>query len=188
MNTATHLLTAVAVLARPGRPGRNTAVVAGALLPDAWIFGFWGWHRAQGVPELRLWRELYWQEPWQTVGAIANSAPLGLAILVAGLVTRVSWLAVLGGAMLIHLALDFPVHADDAHRHFWPITDWRFHAPFSYWDLRYHADKVIWLEAALTAACLVVLWRRFGGRPARAALGLLAAGYVGAYAYFALVF
>ncbi|MEL7173895.1 MAG: hypothetical protein AAFN05_13140, partial [Pseudomonadota bacterium] len=88
MNTATHLLTAVAVLARPGRPGRNTAVVAGALLPDAWIFGFWGWHRAQGVPELRLWRELYWQEPWQTVGAIANSAPLGLAILVAGLVTR----------------------------------------------------------------------------------------------------
>ncbi|MEM8760380.1 MAG: cobalamin biosynthesis protein CobQ [Pseudomonadota bacterium] len=188
MNTATHLLTAAAALARPHRPVRNTAVLIGALLPDAWIFGFWGWYRVQGVPELRLWRELYWQEPWQTIGAAANSAPLAVTLLSVGLWARLSWLAVLAGAMLIHLALDFPVHADDAHRHFWPLSDWRLHAPLSYWDVRYHADKVIWVEAALTAACLVILWRRFGGRPARAALTLLAMGYLGAYAYFAWVF
>ncbi|MEM7496776.1 MAG: cobalamin biosynthesis protein CobQ [Pseudomonadota bacterium] len=187
MNTATHLLTAAAALSRRGEPGRNAAVVVGALLPDAWIFGFWGWHRVQGVPEWRLWRELYWQEPWQTVGAIANSAPLAVTLLAAGFIARLPWLAVLGGAMLIHLALDFPVHADDAHRHLWPLSDWRFHSPLSYWDTRHHAGAVIWIEAALTAACLTLLWQRFDTRLPRAALALLAAGYVGAYAYFALV-
>ncbi|MEM7526864.1 MAG: cobalamin biosynthesis protein CobQ [Pseudomonadota bacterium] len=187
MNTATHLVVAGAALARPGRPGRNLAVVLGALLPDIWIFGFWAYYRAQGVPEWRLWRELYWQEPWQTVGAIANSAPLAVACFVAGLILRRRWLMVLAGAMLLHLALDFPVHADDAHRHLWPLLDWRFHSPLSYWDVRHHADIVIWVEAAITIACLAVLARRFDAWPVRAALALLMLGYVGAYGYFAIM-
>ncbi|MGF1551312.1 MAG: cobalamin biosynthesis protein CobQ [Paracoccaceae bacterium] len=187
MNTATHLVVAAAALTRPRARRANAAAVAGALLPDAWIFAFYGWSRASGLSERAIWRDTYWSEPWQTVGAVANSAPLAALCLGAGLAMRRPWVAALALAWLSHLALDFPVHAEDAHRHFWPISDWRFRAPFSYWDERHHAGVVRWVELALLAVGSVVLWRRFEGRGVRAALGVGAAAFVAPYFWFALV-
>ena len=86
-------------------------------------------------------------------------------------------------AALIHMATDFPVHAEDAYRHFWPLTDWRFYSSLSYWDINHHAAWVRLIDVAIAAISGLVLWRRFSTRRfsalwVRAVLGLLAIGYL----------
>ena len=170
MNTPTHMLAAAAVLTEPDNRLRNAAVLFGGLLPDVSIFVLFGWARLQGIPQWEIWRELYWQEPWQTLSAISNSFPLWLAILAIAVALRSRLAMVLAGAVLIHLALDFPVHANDAHKHFWPLTDWRFHSPLSYWDTDHHSRYVMLAELGLCLAAITVLWRRFSSLLVRGAL------------------
>ena len=171
MNTPTHMLTAAALLTESGDRRRNWAVVFGALLPDLSIFALVGWARLiEDVPHHQIWRHLYWQEPWQTLSAISNSYVVWavLALLAYWLGWRV--LLFVAGAALVHLSLDFPFHASDAHKHFWPLIDWRFHSPFSYWDGNHHSQWVGLLELGLVLASMAVLWRRFSSRVVRGAL------------------
>jgi len=170
MNTATHILTASAILTRRNRPYRNAAIVFGALLPDLSIFALFAWAKWNGFSQAQIWRELYWQEPWQTLGAISNSFPIWLIVLGIGLLLRSKITIAVAAAALIHLCLDFPVHADDAHKHFWPVTDWRFHSPLSYWDTDHHSGYVIVAEFLLCLVGLAVLWLRFSGWLVRSAL------------------
>lgn len=172
MNTPTHMLAAAALLSRKRQPGRNTAVLLGAIVPDLSIFVLFGWARANGIPQHEIWTSLYWQEPWQTISAISNSFPIWSLLLVIGLATRQHLVTVLAAAVLIHLALDFPVHASDAHKHFWPLTDWRFHSPLSYWDTNHHSRIVMLAELMLCIACIAVLGRRHDGWIVRSMLGL----------------
>ena len=123
MNTPTHVIAASAILARPDAKWRNRAVLAGALLPDLSIYVLVIWAAMTGGLDNSLWTETYWTEPWQTLGAISNSIPLALAVLGVAIWKRSSLFTVFAGALLIHAALDLPVHADDAHRHFWPVSD-----------------------------------------------------------------
>ncbi|MEL7485700.1 MAG: cobalamin biosynthesis protein CobQ [Pseudomonadota bacterium] len=162
VNTLTHILAAAAALARPGEPTRNYAALVGALAPDISIFVFYGWTKfTTSLTERQIWREAYWTEPWQIIGAISNSVPLAAALLAAGVIAKARMLILFAGAMLIHTAMDFPVHADDAHRHFWPVTDWRFHSPVSYWDASRHVAVGAGLELAVVALSTMFLWRRF---------------------------
>ncbi|MDQ6971679.1 MAG: hypothetical protein Q9M30_03440 [Mariprofundaceae bacterium] len=36
--------------------------------------------------------------------------------------------------MFLHSCFDFPLHHNDAHHHFYPLSMWQFHSPVSYWD------------------------------------------------------
>ncbi|MEO0792157.1 MAG: hypothetical protein AAFY27_06385 [Pseudomonadota bacterium] len=187
MNTITHALAAAVALNTTGAPVRNAAVFLGALVPDLWIFGFYGWSKfVDGETSNRIWSVLYWQEPWQTIGAVFNSAPLFAGLLALGVVLRSTLLVVVSAAALIHIGLDFPVHADDAHRHLWPLTDWRFHSPISYWDPQHHGRIVSLLEIAGAMALIVVLWRRVNALWVKAILTLAAFGYAAVPAYFIL--
>jgi len=171
LNTPTHILTAAALFTKPGEPRRNWAVLIGALLPDLSIFALVAWARwIEDIPHQKIWREVYWQEPWQTLGAISNSFVIwGAVALLAGLL---GWRLVLflALAVLAHLALDLPFHADDAHKHFWPLTDWRFHSPLSYWDNNHHGGWVSALELGIVLTSIAVLWLRFHSRIVRGAL------------------
>lgn len=188
MQTPTHILVAAALFARPAAPRRNALVFAAALLPDLSIFVLFGWARLiRGATEHEVWRVLYWQEPWQLLNAVSNSFPLWGLVLAAGLVARRQLVAVFAGAGLMHLALDFPVHNSDAHRHFWPLSDWRFHSPLSYWDQRHNGDIVGWGEIVLALALMAVLAVRFGSTATRVLLSLAALSYVAVPAYFRLM-
>lgn len=78
-----------------------------------------------------------------------------------------------GLTALLHIALDAPVHASDAYRHFWPLSDWRFFSPLSYWETLHHAQWVALFEAALVALCTFMLWRRFKALWVRGMLALI---------------
>ncbi len=179
------MLTAAALLSKSGDSRRNWAIVAGGLLPDLSIFVLVGWARLiENLPHRQIWREVYWQEPWQTLSAISNSYVIwGLLALVA---YRMGWHIALfvAAAALVHLSLDFPFHASDAHKHFWPLTDWRFHSPLSYWSDHHHARWVGILELGLVLASMGILWQRFESRIVRGALLIGLASLVAVPAFF----
>lgn len=176
MNTPAHLIFGAAAFARPGDRRVNVAALAGALLPDLSLYLMASWSLfVLRLPPETVFGELYFSDRWQAVFAVDNSIPLWSLVLGVGLVLRNRVVVAFAGAGLLHLALDFPLHHDDARRHFWPVSDWVFQSPLSYWDSRFHGNIVGPLEIAACLALCGVLWRRFREWPARALI-LIAAG------------
>ena len=192
MNTPTHLLISSALLSRPGDKPRNWAVIAGALVPDAYLYGLFLWSKAVALPERELWGRVYWEPSVQFWSALSNSIPLYLALLVTGLVItgRHKWvsaiLVIFSLSALLHMAFDFPFHNSDAHRHFSPISDWRFHSPLSYWNEAFYGRWVGLFELGLALGLILVLWRRFKSRLVRGMLTLGAMSYIAVPLYFTL--
>jgi len=179
MNTPTHFLVAAAILSRPDAHRRNLAMAAGALTPDLSIFVFFAWTQIfTSLSMEQIWREAYWTEPWQLLGAISNSAPLAIAAFAVSIWRKIPLLTVFALAALIHGVLDFPLHADDAHRHFWPLTDWRFQSPVSYWHASHHGRIGAAIEAVAFFVSCAVLWTRFHSRWVRTAIGGLVIVYL----------
>ena len=186
MQTQTHLLLASAALGRRATRREHAAILGGALLPDLSIFALAAWAAARGVPGEVVWSEMYWVEPWQTLSGLSNSVFVWGIVAAAGWLARQRWLLLLGLAALLHVAFDLPVHAEDAHRHFWPVSAWRFFSPVSYWDPAHHGRIASLVEAAGGVALCGLLWRRHARRAVRALLLLLAAAYVAVPLFFAL--
>ncbi len=214
MNSQTHLLIAATLIAEPGQPRRNMAALAGAFAPDAAIYGLWIWSKVQGIPESTIWGELYWRQPWQTYTALGNSLPVYAAILLAGLMAARGttaagpqmpspaptiadrWRAfvrsqplivVFALAALTHLAGDFPVHVDDAHAHIWPLSDWRFQSPVSYWNPRHYGNWFSLFEICLGISLSIILFRRFHALWVRGLMAFAIVAYIAVPAYFILI-
>ena len=83
----------------------------------------------------------------------------GLLIAWAFWAKKAGWIA-FAGAALLHIAVDFPLHGEDARMNFWPISDWVFRSPVSYWDTRAGAGLVGPVEIILSVAAAVLLLRR----------------------------
>lgn len=148
------------------------------------MFVMVGWERWVERQTLEtIFREIYYSGKWDLPIDVSNSIPVFAAVTLVGLALRVEWLWVLGAAALLHVVLDLPLHNDDGHPHFWPLTSWVFESPVSYWDPAHHGRLVSVLELALCLALAAVLLKRFRGWPAwllvLAALGLEAATSVG---------
>ena len=212
MMTQTHGLVAAALLTSPNRSKRhNFAVLLGSLMPDIAIFGLYAWSKIEKIPESILWRDVYFSEPMLTITAIGNSLPLYLFVLFVAMgvgavrskkacltvdvglgQTHFSWLvtrsaiALFALAAITHLVGDFPVHAADAHPHFWPFSDWRFHSPISYWDSNHYGHVFFYVEAILGVMLSIILFRRFKVASVRALIGLLMCAYVAVPLYFSL--
>ncbi len=171
MNTPSHVIFALAAFGRRGAPGRNAAAVAGGLAPDLSLYLLAGWAMGvRGATPGEVFGTLYPSDTWQAVFAVDNS------FVIWGVVALAAWAAdrrlalVFAAAALLHLALDFPVHHDDARRHFWPLTDWVFVSPVSYWDTAHHGGIAGRVELAAALVCLAVLWRRHADRLGRRAV------------------
>jgi hypothetical protein len=187
MMTQTHLLIASGLFIRAGQPKRNMAVIAGALAPDVVIYVLFVYAVITGIPQSTLWNETYWAESWQAWVAVGNSAPLYGGLLLTSLLVaapkdgRARWEslpALFALAALTHLAADLPLHNDDAHSHFWPVSDWRFQSPFSYWDRDHHAGVLAPLELLLGFGLLTLLFRRFKRRGTRILLSVAGIAYL----------
>lgn len=168
MNTPAHIIMAAAVFAKPDQPKRNTAALVGGLLPDASLYTLAGWHLfVLGTPPQTVFDEYYFSDAWQSIFAIDNSFILWGMVLALGLWFKITWLWVLAGAALLHIGFDFPLHHDDGRMHFWPVSDWIFQSPVSYWDRKHYGGFVGPIETGLCLILLVILWRRFAGWFAR---------------------
>ena len=183
MNSPTHTLLALALLSKRGVRKRNWAIFLGSIIPDLAIY-LWFPYQAliKGESGKRIWEELYFEAPMQNAVALFNSIPIYAALAVIGFIARGKlWgkcLLVFTLAALVHMATDLPVHNHDAYRHFWPISEWRFYSPFSYWETDHHAGWVSLIEAAIALGSIFILWRRFPKLWVKIVLGVLAAAYI----------
>lgn len=181
MITTTHALISQAIVRRsPWRHAVWPALI-GSILPDAFLGVFIAWFVATGVPAEQAWNEVYFTEPWVAIGAISNSFILWGLVTAAGAAWWLKsrslrpsrWpviIMVFGLSGLGHIAIDFLTHADDAHQHFWPISEWRFISPFSYWDPEHNSAFIMPIEGLIT---LVTSWVVWGDTKSRAAKALL---------------
>jgi hypothetical protein len=151
----------------------TAAAVLGSLAPDLSLYLMASWALyVQGIAPEVVFGQLYFSSVWQDVFAVDNSIPLWTLALMTGLALRSPVAAAFAGAGLLHLAFDLPLHNEDARRHFWPLSDWVFRSPFSYWDQSRHAGVIGALEIAACVALSVLLWRRFRNRLARVLIAL----------------
>lgn len=162
MNTPAHLIFGVAAFGRPDATRVTIAALFGAMLPDLSLYGLAGWELIiQGTRPNVVFGQMYYSEEWQRIFRIDNSFVLwGIACGIA-LMLKSRVLIALTGAVLLHLLLDFPLHNDDARAHFWPITDWKFISPVSYWDPQYYGHIVGPIEIGAVLICSLYVLKRF---------------------------
>lgn len=162
MNTPAHLIFGTAFFARPARAPVLAAALAGAMLPDASLYVLVGWALlVQHIPPQIVFNELYFSDTWQSIFAVDNSALLWGAALGVGVWRRSALWIAFAGAGLLHIGLDFALHHDDGRSHFWPLTNWVFASPVSYWDRGHGAGLIAPLEGLACIALTGVLLRRF---------------------------
>jgi len=138
MNTQTHALMGAALLGAAGDHGLTSMAILGGVLPDLpaillvvharWI---------ERLEFREIFGTLYFSRRWQTILAPWHSLPLWLFALATAFRLQSPYLVAFAASGLIHIAIDFFVHVDDAHRHVWPVSNWRFRSPVSYWDRNY---------------------------------------------------
>ena len=162
MNTPAHLIFGMTAFAKVGQPKVIAAALAGGLIPDLSLYLMAGWHLGVlGTPTDIVFGQLYFSNTWQSIFRIDNSMILWVIALVLGIMWRAPVMIALCGAALLHLGLDFLLHHDDGRAHFWPVTNWIFQSPVSYWDRRHYGDIVGPIEIGMSLVCCVYLWRKF---------------------------
>ena len=158
MNTPAHIIFSLALLGRENAWRYAIAIAIGAVLPDVGMLIFYGWQKLQGIEESIIWSDIYFRPHWQNFFDLTNSIPLILIAIIIAAWQQRKFFTLLFASMLLHCLLDLPVHHDDAHRHFFPFSDWRFASPFSYWDREHYGNVIGNLEIAAFFVCLIWLW------------------------------
>lgn len=137
-------------------------IVIGGILPDAPIFVLYFWAKfVRRQPEKQIWSETYELPFWQNIVATFHSIPLAFLGVAVAHYSGLLGVEVLCLSMVLHSLLDFPVHNDDAHRHFFPVSNYRFISPISYWNPRHHGQAVSTVEKLLVLGATIYLLPSF---------------------------
>jgi len=183
VNTPTHVLLNWALLGRGAGRSHERAILLGALLPDLPMFVFWLWQTlARGWSQREIWDRIYFDPQWQLIFDSFNSIPLYVGAALVGLWARHRAATFCAASALLHLALDFPFHREDAHGHWLPFSGWRFVSPVSYWDPAHYGDWFSAVELGAFLAAAVAVARRHESRWIRGAIGAVAMGCLAAWA------
>lgn len=152
MNTPAHAIVNLLLFPHRKREQHTIAIIAGALIPDAPMFVFYLWARFSGLSERAIWRDSYFDPGWQALFDTFHSFPLlGLAWFVSW---RAGWVrtSIFFASMFLHSCADFPLHHSDPHHHFFPLSNWQFHSPISYWEPAYHGQIMGVVELIIVVA------------------------------------
>ena len=189
MNTPAHLIFGLAAFGKPDRTGVTLAALAGAFIPDLSLYALSGWELLiKGTSPDVVFGQMYYSESWQAIFRVDNSFFVWGLLLVLGIMARSGVLIALCGAALLHLALDFPLHNDDARAHFWPVTNWKFISPVSYWDPKHFGHIVGPIEVGMVIAASIYIWRKFTGFAIRGLTAVLAILQTAPFVIFSLMF
>jgi hypothetical protein len=188
MHTPVHVVVNLAILGRKEQRETIAPIVAGAILPDVPMFLFYLHAKIWlGMDEAVIWTQAYHEPGWQIFFDLFNSLPL---LALGFLITRrfeTPRLSAVFASMILHSLGDLALHHSDAHRHLFPLINWRFYSPISYWDPRHYGDIVGPLEALVVVLGCMILARRFTSIRARGFIVFLALGYAVYWGYAIMV-
>ena len=171
MNTQSHALINTALLSRKAASPLHRYALIGAVVPDVPMFIFFAIEAfILKHPQSLIWSERYFLPGWQNLFDIFNSIPLFLLLLGIGYWRKSNALIICSLSLLLHAAGDFFLHHDDGHRHFFPLLQFRFHSPVSYWDPNHHGRIVSAIEILVTAGASIYLFTRLQSRLMKGAL------------------
>ena len=158
MKTPSHAIVNVGVLSLWASPSLALPLFIGAILPDLPIFILYAWAKFwQKYDEKTIWSEVYYQKFWQDWVALFHSFPIGMSLFAVGLWGHWEVLIAIASSLILHNLSDFPVHHDDAHRHFYPLSQFRYVSPLSYWDTKHYGKQVAAVEDCLTLGCCILI-------------------------------
>lgn len=172
MTTQSHAILNIAILSKPDKPYLHAYACFGAVIPDVPIFIFFVVETfIRRTSQHQLWSSRYFMETWQNFFDIFNAVPLILIVLGIGYYLMHSErVMVVAWSMLIHCAFDFLTHHDDGHRHFFPLSDFIFESPISYWDRHHYAEIFGPIERLVILVASIYLFPRLKTRFGRVVL------------------
>lgn len=137
---------------------RITGALIGGFLPDipAYLFFFYTTFIMQASQQ-KIWGDLYFSSGWSPFITLSHSFILWPLLLLLSYFwgkKLVFWIA---SSALLHIIMDFTVHHDDAYRHFYPLTNWRFESPLSYWDPAYYGNIVGSVDTIVVLLLLIYI-------------------------------
>ncbi len=184
MNTPSHLVVNLLLLEGVAGKAPVSSVALGSVLPDVPIWIFYLYVRLiRRLPQYKIWKNAYNDPVWHSLFDAAHSFPLVILAMAGAIWLDMSWWFWLFASMGLHALFDLPLHHDDAHRHFFPLSNWRFASPVSYWDVRYHGAIAARLEVLAVLLACIVLWQRHSSP----AMHWLTGGIAGLYALFSVM-
>ena len=161
MNTASHILIGAAILGRPSIPAISLSAMVGGLVPDLPMFAMVIWSTlVLGLPGEVVFGQLYFSEFWQTVFSIDHGFLFWGGLLAFSLWLKLAVLHAFAGAGLLHALADFLTHHGDARRQFWPLSNWVFSSPVSYWDVRHYGAIFALFEIGVVILLSILLFLR----------------------------
>ena len=182
MNTQSHAIINIALLDRKDKPHLRRYMLLGAVLPDLPMFAFFAveafFFRR---PQQLIWSERYFLPQWQNFFDIFNAVPFVLIVLGIGYWLKSDAVIYCCWSMLLHCTADFFLHHDDAHRHFFPLLQFRFSSPISYWDTAHYGRIASLVEIVVTILSSIFLFRHLQSRLARSVL--IVVNFLSALAY-----
>ena len=169
MTTQSHVILNTAFLSQRDKPYLHRYALIGAILPDLPMFLFFAVETfVRKTSQRELWSERYFVQAWQNFFDVFNAIPLILILLGLGYnLLRSQKITVLAWSMLLHCGFDFFLHNDDAHHHFFPLSDFAFESPISYWDGDHYGHILGPIETLVTLGVSIYLFRRLKTRIAR---------------------
>lgn len=139
---------------------RTLAFVLGAIFPDTltWLF-FIVYGLILGYSGEVMWDDMYFNSAWSIPITLTHSFILWPLLIATSTYLGWKFLRWFSISALFHSAVDFLVHTDDAYRHFYPLSDFKFHSPISYWNPAEYGVYVGAFDSLLVIFLLVFLYR-----------------------------
>lgn len=160
-------------------PGRVPAFVLGGVLPDLPVYVlFFVEAILLGTSQAIIWNERYFASAWTPWIEASHSFVLWGGVALFGYVLGRKLLAYFGLAGVLHAVIDFCVHVEDAYPHFWPLSDWRFESPVSYWDPAHFGNVVGTVDIMIVLGLLYFLYKASTRRSSRSVVIVLALFYI----------
>jgi len=163
MITSSHIIYSWAIAAYtntlPEGARRIKYILLGALIPDVPTYIFFIVHSiVLGTSHRIMWDQLYFHSAWSIPITLSHSLLLWPFLLALGIALSRRVLVWISASALFHIALDFLVHTSDAYRHFWPISDWTFRSPVSYWNSAEYGTWVMLADALIVWVLLIYVF------------------------------
>lgn len=138
MNTPSHMSLALAVLGRKSNAVYNSAIIWGSLAPDITMYALIAYEKIIGTPDDVIFNVKYFSDQWQSAISLTNSIPIFVIIALFAYIKGYRGLLLFCLAALLHIALDYPLHREDTRMHFYPLSEYKFISPVSYYDSHHY--------------------------------------------------
>ncbi|NEP59516.1 MAG: hypothetical protein F6K31_21315 [Symploca sp. SIO2G7] len=190
MNTPSHAIINLALISsQQYHPQDALPITIGAVLPDAPIFILYFWAKlVRRQTEQQIWSQTYELPFWQNFVATFHSIPLALILVLIAHYWGWQQGELLCLSMVFHSLLDLPVHHDDAHRHFFPFSNYRFISPFSYWNPKHHGNAVSLVERLMVLGATFYVFPELNSWVGKGLLIAVNLFYLGTLIYYSLTF